>query len=176
MKHNLFIRYSLILAALALAGGSCSYSYPAAPTPKAANEPTVNRDESKNTEIAQGTKLELNNQGLTKLPDYVLKRTDLQELNISNNKLTGALPAEIRFLSNLQVLNMSHNSLTGVPAEVGQLNNLQILDLSYNQLTGLPYEIGNLKNLKKLILTGNNYSEADLAIILQSLPNVTVIK
>jgi len=49
------------------------------------------------------------------------------------------------------------------------------LDLSNNQLTGLPYELGNLSQLKVLNLTGNNYSQADLARIKEKLPGTTVI-
>ncbi|HLC83818.1 MAG TPA: leucine-rich repeat domain-containing protein, partial [Bacteroidia bacterium] len=100
----------------------------------------------------------------------VLDKTGLEELDISNNNLTGSLPAEIRLLQKLRVLDASDNNMTGVPAEVGQLANLEILDLSNNQLTGLPYELGNLKNLKTLNLAGNDYSEQDLEIIKQGLP------
>ncbi len=121
--------------------------------------------------------LNLSGQNLSKVPDSVFNQSNLEELNVSNNKLTGALQAEIRKLSNLRVLNASNNQMTGVPAEVGQLSNLQVLDLSNNQLTGLPYELANLKKLQILNLSGNNYSEQDLAIIKKGLPaNVNIIK
>jgi len=119
--------------------------------------------------------LDLSGQGLTKTPEYVFGRTDIDELNLSNNSLTGSLQAEVRHLQNLKILNLSNNKFTGVPAEVGQLSNLEILDLSNNQLTGLPYELGNLSQLKVLNLTGNNYSQADLARIKEKLPGTTVI-
>jgi len=136
-----------------------------------ATQPVVNQPI-----VESGTTLDLSNQGLTSLPAYVLKQTNLQELNISNNNLTGALPAEIRFLSKLKVLKASNNQMTGVPAEVGQLSQLELLDLSNNQLTGLPNEIGNLTKLKQLNLSGNNYSQQDLDYILQKLPNLVVVK
>ncbi len=120
-------------------------------------------------------RLNLSNQNLEKLPEYVLSRTNLEELNISNNKLSGALPAEIRHLQNLKVLNASNNNMTGVPAEVGQLRNLEVLDLSNNQLTGLPYELGNLGNLKILNLSGNDYAQQDLEVIKEGLPEDTEI-
>ena len=113
--------------------------------------------------------------GLTKVPSDVFTQTDLLTLDLSNNNLTGALPAEVRYLAQLRTLNLSYNQFTGVPAEVGQLKNLEYLDLSHNQLTGLPYELGNLSNLKELILTGNNYAKADLEIIKKSLPATTKI-
>ncbi len=120
--------------------------------------------------------LDLSEQGLTKVPEYVFGRTDLQSLDLSNNNLTGALQAEVRHLQKLKALDLSGNKFTGVPAEVGQLKNLETLDLSNNLLTGLPYELGNLSNLKILDLSGNHYSEADLTVIKKTLPASVTIK
>lgn len=132
---------------------------------------TANKDVSEDTPISKGNKLDISNQGLDKLPAYVLKLTNLEELNISNNKITGALPGEIRNLKNLLILNASNNLMTGVSAEIGQLENLEVLDLSNNNLTGLPNELGNLKKLKTLNLSGNNYSQQDLEVIKKGLPS-----
>lgn len=129
------------------------------------------------TQQRGGDVLDLSNTGLQQVSQDVFTKTNLEELDVSNNQLTGALPAEIRHLQNLKVLRASNNQMTGVPAEVGQLHKLEILDLSNNMLTGLPYELGNLQNLKELNISGNNYSEHDLDIIVQNLPDsVTVIK
>jgi len=130
------------------------------------NEP---KEEVETPAVSSSRKLDLSGQGLNKLPESVLNQKDLEELNISDNNLEGALPAEIRHLSNLKVLLAGDNNMTGVPAEIGQLSKLEILDLSNNELTGLPNELGNLKNLRLLILTGNDYSEHDLDIIKNSL-------
>lgn len=145
-------------------------------------------------------KLDLSGQQLKKVPDYIFRLTNLEELNISNNQITGALqaeignlkslkvldannnlmtsiPAEIGQLPNLQVFNISHNLLAGIPKEIGQAQSLQTLDLSNNQLTGLPFEMGILKNLQTLNISGNNYSSSDLDTISGSLPaNVNIIK
>ena len=126
--------------------------------------------------IATNSVLDLSRQGLTQVPAYVFGRTDIEELNLSDNKLKGALPAEIRHLQNLKILVLSNNKFTGIPAEIGQLKNLEILDLSNNVFTGLPYELGNLSKLELLDLSGNKYSEADLANIRKNLPSSTVIK
>lgn len=162
-----------LFVSLMLFGAGCN-------VPKANNQnsaATWPAPETNNTTSAKsGTKLDLNNQSLTKFPKYILSKTELEELNLAYNKLTGAIPAEIRQLQNLQKLNLSHNLMTGLPAELGQLKNLKELDVSYNQLTGLPYELGNLTSLKRLVLTGNNYSESDLAIILKTLPQVEVVR
>lgn len=121
--------------------------------------------------ITSGETIDLSNQNLTETPESIFTQTEARTLNLSNNKLSGSLPGEIRFLKNLMVLNLSNNDFTGVPAEIGQLSNLAELDLSNNNLTGLPYELGNLSNLKVLNISGNAYSEADLAIIVAKLPD-----
>lgn len=126
------------------------------------------------TGVSQTT-LDLSNKQLDKLPSYVLNMNNLQILNLSNNNLTGAFPAEIRHLKNLKELIVSNNKMTGVPAEIGQLESLEILDLSNNLLTGLPYEMANLKKLRILNLSGNKYSTADLEIIKKGLPAFTKI-
>jgi len=138
----------------------------------------ANENENVSTEKPQtNNSLDLSGQGLSKIPDYVFGQKKLEELNVSNNQLTGAIQAEIRQLQNLKILNASNNQMTGVPAEVGQLTKLEILDLSNNQLTGLPYELANLKNLKTLNLSGNSYSELDLSIIKKGLSaDVNIIK
>lgn len=123
----------------------------------------------------QGATLDLSGQNMAKVPESIFSQTNLEELNLSQNKLGGSLPAEIRHLQKLKSLNISNNKMTGLPAEIGQLQSLEVLDISNNQLTGLPYELGNLKNLKTLNISGNAYSEADLKIIKAALPAQTVI-
>jgi len=115
------------------------------------------------------------NRGLTKFPTDVLSETNTQALDISGNALTGAMPAEIRFLQDLEVLNISNNDMTGLPAELGQLKKLRILNASNNQLTGIPRELGDLSNLQVLDLSGNDISKQDLDAIRARLPSSTRI-
>ncbi len=81
-------------------------------------------------------------------------------LPLSNNQLSGSIPAEIGNLSNLKYLVLYDNNLTGtIPVEVGNLSNLILLGLSKNQLSGnIPAEIGNLSNLTGLYLAKNQLS------------------
>lgn len=97
-------------------------------------------------------RLDLSNQKLEKVPDYVFELNDLEELDISNNQITGNLPAEIRNLKSLKVLNANNNLMTGIPAEIGQLPSLQIFNINNNLLAGIPKEIGQAQNLQTLDL------------------------
>ncbi len=119
--------------------------------------------------------LDLSGKGLLKVPSEVFSMESLEELNLSNNKLSGALPAEIRKLKSLRILRAENNQMTGLPAEIGQLTKLEVIDVSGNQLIGLPYELANLKNLKSFDLAGNNYSKLDFEIISKEMPNTTFI-
>lgn len=132
-------------------------------------------DNSSSSVVSADKVLDLSHKNLTKIDMSIFDKTDLEELNVSNNNLIDALPSQIGKLKKLRILNASNNQMTGVPAEVGQLTNLEILDLSNNQLTGLPNELANLKNLKTLNLSGNQYSEQDLKVMRNSLPNVQYI-
>ena len=110
--------------------------------------------------------------------------TDLTILNLSGNKLGGAIPAELGDLTNLTIFYLHNNKLTGpvpaelgdltaltllylngnklsgpIPTELGSLTNLTSLNLADNQLTGLiPAELGNLTDLAQLYLSGNELS------------------
>ena len=101
--------FIITLALVALAG--CSYIRPSTPE---TNRPTnVNNQPIPEKPVASsGTSLNLSNKGLTSLPQDVLKQTNLTELDISNNAIGGALPAEIRFLSKLKVLKANDNRMT----------------------------------------------------------------
>jgi Leucine-rich repeat (LRR) protein len=116
------------------------------------------------------------NSGVTEFPKTVFGNSDIEELDLSNNNLKGALPAEIRQLKKLRKLDVSDNQMTGIPAEIGQLEMLEELDYSNNQLTGLPLELGNLKRIRKINFSGNeNLSQFDLSKIREALPKEVII-
>lgn len=147
---------------------------PTAPQEKSTENNSVT--EETDDAILTKNKIDLSGKNLTQTPMYIFDETNTEELNLSNNKLTGSLPSQIGNLKKLKILDLSNNNFTGVPAEIGHINSLEVLNLSNNNLTGLPNELGELSNLKLLDLSGNNYSEQDLEEIRTRLPNSVIIK
>ncbi len=63
--------------------------------------------------------------------------SNLEELWLKDNELSGPIPPELGGLSRLRVLALGFNELTGsIPPELGELSNLEELRLWHNQLTG----------------------------------------
>ncbi len=85
---------------------------------------------------------------------------ELQALDLSGNRLEGAISPELRDLRKLEVLDLSGNVLNGpIPPELGDLENLKVLNLRWNDLEGtIPPELGDLKSLTALKLGSNNLS------------------
>ncbi|GKV45923.1 hypothetical protein SLEP1_g52949 [Rubroshorea leprosula] len=85
---------------------------------------------------------------------------NLRIIDLSSNKLTGEIPAQVSVLLELVQLNLSRNQLTGwIPSNIGQMRKLESLDLSWNQLSGqLPWSMSQLYFLGTLNLSYNNFS------------------
>jgi len=174
MQYMNKLKFLLIIAAIVVSGCTMINRFDTQTNRQPASQ--VNEAKPADSTTATKNKIDLSGQGLAQVSQDIFKMTNLVELDVSGNNLTGALPAEIRQLQKLEILNAADNQMTGVPAEVGQLQNLRVLNLANNQLTGLPYELANLKNLEVLNLSGNNYSTQDLEIIRQGLPkNINII-
>ena len=67
--------------------------------------------------------LDLENLGLTSLPERLFELTNLKELYLGDNDLT-ELPEHIGNLSSLKLLDLSDNNLTSLPESFGKLVNL----------------------------------------------------
>ena len=108
------------------------------------------------------TELLLDERGLAgPLPRIeILQLSALQWLNLSDNQLTGVIPAELGQLRALTHLYLDGNQLSGsIPAELGQLEVLTDLRLHDNQLSGsIPAELGQLGALTVLGLHDNQLS------------------
>ncbi|KAF3455562.1 hypothetical protein FNV43_RR00194 [Rhamnella rubrinervis] len=86
--------------------------------------------------------------------------SQLEELDLSANKLSGPIPTHLEQCPKLSHLSLRSNKFSGtVPFQLGSLHFLEDLDLSQNFLTGqLPLELGYLQNLETFNISHNNIS------------------
>ena len=99
--------------------------------------------------------LELDDNNLSgALPAEIGHLVGLIELHLQKNSLVGSIPPEIGLLENLERLLLHKNELAGsLPAELGDLVSIEYLYLQFNDFTGtIPPELGNLDNLAYLYL------------------------
>ncbi|CAI0547186.1 unnamed protein product, partial [Linum tenue] len=97
------------------------------------------------------------------IPTGIRSCLQLINLDVSGNTLSGAIPGEVFTLPSLtMLLNLSRNKFTGnLPADIGKLGYLNALDISHNLLTGeIPNAIGNCKSLEYLYMQGNSFSSS----------------
>lgn len=93
------------------------------------------------------------------LPESLKYCQSLQNLDLSDNALTGSIPPQIcTWLPYLVNLDLSNNRLSGsIPPEIVNCKFLNTLILNDNELSGsIPYELGRLERLKKLSLANND--------------------
>ncbi|CAH8361322.1 unnamed protein product [Eruca vesicaria subsp. sativa] len=80
--------------------------------------------------------------------------------NLTDNELSGDIPAELGGLLELKALNLSHNKLSGlIPESFSGLKNVESLDLSFNRLQGrIPSQLTELSSLAVFNVSFNNLS------------------
>ncbi|KAK1436715.1 hypothetical protein QVD17_02497 [Tagetes erecta] len=85
--------------------------------------------------------------------------SELKELSVPDNYLTGNIPFQISDCRKIEVINLRNNRFSGeVPGELSHLVHLRFLDLSYNEFSG---DLGFLKyfpNLETLFLENNMFT------------------
>jgi len=115
--------------------------------------------------------LDLSNQKLKKIPDYVFSLVDLTGLWLICNELD-LIPGEIKKLTKLKELNLSANRITRIPEEIcSYLLGLEYLDLSENKLTRIPDEMGKFPLSSEINLWRNSFSEEEQKRICELFPN-----
>jgi len=83
-----------------------------------------------------------------------------RSIDLSNNNLSGEIPANLTSSSILVSMNLSMNHMSGrIPENIGNLHMLESLDLSMNDLSGpIPESLSSLTFLSHLNLSFNNLS------------------
>ena len=129
--------------------------------------------------IGAGRVVELDlsqNQLSGQIPAVIGQLTGLTNLDLFGNQLTGAIPPTIGNLDKVTRLSLWANQLSGsIPAELGDMESLAWVALGINELTGeIPPELGNLANLTHMDFTLNQLS-GSIPAELGNLPKVVWI-
>ena len=100
--------------------------------------------------------------------------SNINNISLRNNNLTGSIPPELGNLTNLTWLYLDQNHLTGpIPSELSNLTNLIGLFLYTNQLTGpIPSWIGTFTNLGWLYLGANPFDPGPIPPEFANLTNL----
>ncbi|XP_050371890.1 leucine-rich repeat protein 1-like [Argentina anserina] len=109
------------------------------------------------------TRVDLGNAGLSgPLIPALANLTNLQYLELYQNKFYGSIPLELGHLKKLISMDLYRNQLSGpIPETLGHLNSLKFLRVSHNNLTGaIPSSLGNLTSLQILTLNKNSITGA----------------
>ena len=86
------------------------------------------------------------------IPPELGNLSNLLELDMNFNALTGSIPANMYNLANLLEFDMNDNNLSGkISPDIQKMAKLTFLQFHRNQFTGsIPAEVGNLDRLSKL--------------------------
>ncbi|KAL3500488.1 hypothetical protein ACH5RR_039581 [Cinchona calisaya] len=104
------------------------------------------------------------------LPNIIVNlSSQMTQIYVNQNNISGSIPIGFGRFVNLFTLNMEQNSFTGVvPGDLNELQNLQYLSLSENSLTGkIPSDLCKIKSLYALDLSRNSF-DGDITLSLQN--------
>jgi Leucine-rich repeat (LRR) protein len=106
------------------------------------------------------------------LPASLLSKSKILVVDLHGNKFSGSLPSMVQVDGTIQFLALNENQLTGVIDDrIAGLTNLAHLDLSKNKFSGsMPTVFGQLKSLKYLFLAFNDFTVGTIPAEYGSLP------
>jgi hypothetical protein len=97
--------------------------------------------------------VELRNNNLTRIPEWLFSLSGLRELHLDNNQIS-EVSAKICNAKKLTMLSLDNNQLQSIPEEIGLLPELNGLALISNALTTLPATLNH--NQPRFIYLQNN--------------------
>ncbi|XP_015697293.2 receptor-like protein 51 [Oryza brachyantha] len=106
------------------------------------------------------THLDLSGNRITgAIPDTLTLLSAITHLNLSSNDLNGNIPTSIGDLISLTTIDLSNNSISGgIPETISTLPELEVLNLGSNRLNGsIPQFLAEMRGLKELNLEGNDF-------------------
>ena len=118
-------------------------------------------------------RLNLENNKLKKIPDFIKNLINIEWLELKENKIK-TIPDFIGDLRKLELLNLHDNSVRRIPDFIGRMPNLAELILSYNGLTKLPESIGR-KYSKMHCLTLNHNHLSTLPDSIKKLKQLEIL-
>ncbi|KAG8365051.1 hypothetical protein BUALT_Bualt18G0062800 [Buddleja alternifolia] len=91
------------------------------------------------------------------IPEEIGNLSNLMEISLLENELTGKIPFTVRYLQNLQGLRVTNNKLEGpIPDGLCDMHSLVGLYLSQNRFSGsIPECLENVTSLRHLFLASN---------------------
>ena len=93
---------------------------------------------------------------LQPLPSWIYNLTNIEMLQMEENRLEGTLGTEFGTLSDLTILSLRNNYISGtVPSEMAHMHEIQQLDLGFNKLNGTVPTFAPAIILSKLDLSFN---------------------
>ncbi|KAL2328824.1 hypothetical protein Fmac_022251 [Flemingia macrophylla] len=94
------------------------------------------------------------------IPRCVSSLSFLRIVDLTGNRISGTLPADIGRLRQLTLLSAADNLIAGeIPPSLSRLTGLMHIDLRNNRISGpIPQDLGRLQMLSRILLSGNQLS------------------
>jgi len=112
--------------------------------------------------------LEMNDNNITTLPDWLGELTEVERLDFQSNKLN-RIPDSITNLTKLRTLDVRYNEIISLPEDLGNCSELWWLDVGFNALTELRSSLSKLEKLYTFKISNNKFaSTPELVKVLQN--------